>query len=95
MTGRTKEQTGLLGRISSAVFLVGAIIFVIGIYYYMIKAGIPYQDPPIELQIQYAVNLEVGELLLKTGARLSCLGCVIWLVLKVIAGKKNQDDLIL
>ncbi|MCI8968302.1 MAG: hypothetical protein HFH75_12085 [Lachnospiraceae bacterium] len=33
----------------------------------MIKAGIPFQDPPLELQIQYAVHMGVGETLIKTG----------------------------
>ena len=34
---------------SSAVLLAGCIVFAVGAYYEVIKAGIPYQDPPLEL----------------------------------------------
>ncbi len=54
-------------RISGAAVLAGVIIFVIGAYYEVIKAGIPYQDPPLELQIQYAVNLGIGDALCSIG----------------------------
>ena len=46
---------------SSAMLLAGCIVFAVGVYYEMIKAGIPYQDPPPALQIQYAVNMGIGE----------------------------------
>lgn len=54
--------------ICNAAILSGLIILLIGSYYWAIKAGIPYQDPPLELQIKYAVNMEIGNVLLKTGA---------------------------
>ena len=60
MTGKIKS---VFYRISGAAVLAGVIIFVIGAYYEVIKAGIPYQDPPLELQIQYAVNLGIGDAL--------------------------------
>ncbi len=52
---------------SSAVLLAGCIVFTVGVYYEMIKAGIPYQDPPLALQIQYAVNKGIGEELCRIG----------------------------
>ncbi len=35
--------------------------------YTVIKAGIPYQDPPLELQIQYAIHAGIGDELLRIG----------------------------
>mgnify|MGYP007040887648 FL=1 len=32
---------------SGAVLLAGCIVFAVGAYYEVIKAGIPYQDPPL------------------------------------------------
>lgn len=48
----------------------------IGSYYLMIKAGIPYQDPTVEMQIQYAINYGIGEILTKTGVVIAVLGAV-------------------
>lgn len=53
--------------LGSAVVLAGCMIFMIGAYYEVVKAGIPYQDPPLELQIQYAVYTGVGEELCRIG----------------------------
>ena len=52
---------------SGAVLLAGCIVFAVGAYYEVIKAGIPYQDPPLELQIQYAINLGIGDALCRIG----------------------------
>ena len=56
--------------------LAGIIILVIGSYYLMIKAGIPYQDPTVEMQIQYAISYGIGEILTKTGVVIAVLGAV-------------------
>ena len=48
----------ILCRICNSAILAGVIIFFIGAYYCVIKAGIPFQDPPLELQIQYAVHMQ-------------------------------------
>ena len=34
----------------NALIIAGIIILLIGLYYLIIKAGIPYQDPPLDLQ---------------------------------------------
>ena len=51
----------------NAIFLAGLMILAAGAYYVAIKAGIPYQDPTMELQLQYAVNRGVGNALLRLG----------------------------
>ena len=50
----------LIKSILNGVIISGMIIFVIGLYYLIIKAGIPYQDPTEELRIQYAINMGIG-----------------------------------
>lgn len=65
-TKLTKSES-CFRQIVNAVLLAGVIIFFIGVYYCVIKAGIPYQDAPPELQMQYAVHMEIGETLVKNG----------------------------
>ena len=61
-------------RFFDSMILAGAMILLIGLFYAVIKAGIPYQDPPLELQIQYAVNAEIGEVLSNLGLGTLVLG---------------------
>lgn len=73
---KTKSGT-VLCRIINAMILAGMIILLIGMYYWIVKAGIPYQDPPLELQIQYAVNMGIGNALVKDGLLITiCAGTV-------------------
>lgn len=73
--------------ILSSVILAGVIIFIIGLYYWIIKAGIPYQDPPLELQIKYAVNMGIGDILVENGFVIAVCGgivrFVVWLTGKI------------
>ena len=71
MNKKTKYR---LGQISNAVLLAGLIILMIGLYYAVLKAGIPYQDPTAEMQIQYAVNHEIGRVLSTVGVVLVLCG---------------------
>lgn len=71
----------ILCQIINSVVIAGVIILFIGLYYSVIKAGIPYQDPPLELQIKYAVNREIGEVLTGKGLLIAVCGGVARLVL--------------
>ena len=62
------------GRVLDAMMLAGAVILLIGLYYAVIKAGIPYQDPPLELQIRYADNAGIGRVLSRTGLCMLVIG---------------------
>ena len=77
----------ILCRICNSAILAGGIIFFIGAYYCVVKAGIPFQDPPLEPQIQYAVHMGVGETLIKTGfVTASCSSLVrliLWAVFRI------------
>ena len=84
-----KEKTKLyLNSAINSIILAGILLFVIGIYYSMIKAGIPYQDPPLELQIQYAINMGIGEILQKNGFLITICSGIIRLLLALIWKKR-------
>lgn len=76
-----EKLKNIFRQICNAAILSGLIILFIGLYYLVIKAGIPYQDPPLELQIKYAVNMEIGNVLLKTGTIIFLLSGILRLLL--------------
>lgn len=77
-------------QLTNAILLAGFIVFLTGCYYWVIKAGIPYQDPPPELQIKYAVNMGIGEALVKNGFITAVCGSIARLVVKICAKKHTQ-----
>ncbi|MCM1120494.1 MAG: hypothetical protein NC543_14160 [bacterium] len=79
-----------LVQIINAVILAGLIIFLIGLYYWVIKAGIPYQDPPLELQIKYAVNMGIGDVLVGKGIVIAICGAIARLLLRLIGAKNTR-----
>lgn len=68
------KMKNLFREISNAVLLAGLIILMIGLYHLVIKAGIPYQDPTAEMQVQYAVCYGIGSVLSKAGFILAVCG---------------------
>ena len=78
-----------LKKIFSSLIISGAIILLIGLYYMMIKAGIPYQDPTTEMQIQYEINMGIGNVLSLTGFCMTVISVIIRVVLGVVSKKKN------
>ncbi|MCI9399128.1 MAG: hypothetical protein HFJ07_04805 [Lachnospiraceae bacterium] len=73
----------------NALIIAGIIILLIGLYYLIIKAGIPYQDPPLDLQLQYAVNTRIGSILTGIGFKMVILGGIFRFTLQFI-GKNSQ-----
>lgn len=83
-----KEKTeSILCQTVNSVIMAGGIILLIGLYYSMVKAGIPYQDPPPALQIQYAVNMGIGEALVGKGFAIALCGAAVRLILWLV--RKN------
>lgn len=86
----SKKFKNSICKLCTSAILAGCIILMMGAYYCVIKAGIPYQDPPLELQIQYAVNMGIGEQLVKNGFILIVGGgmirVILWLSNKYLAG---------
>ncbi len=89
MTEKTKL---ILSQTINAAIIAGILIFCVGGYYTVIKAGIPYQDPPLELQIQYAVNMKIGEILTGMGFRLALCGSLVRLVWNLIGKTHRRHD---
>lgn len=83
---RTTKNSSRIFQAINAVILAGIFILFIGVYYCVIKAGIPYQDPPLELQIQYAINMGIGKILVKDGFQIFLCGGIARLLFKM---KKN------
>lgn len=73
--------------ISNAVLSAGLIILVIGLYYSVVKAGIPYQDPTVEMQVQYAINYGIGSVLSKAGLILALCGGIVRLIIWCVSRK--------
>ena len=78
----------VLKKIFSSLIIAGAVILLIGLYYLIIKAGIPYQDPTTEMQIQYAINSGIGDVLSLTGLCMTVLASIIRIILGIIGKKK-------
>ena len=80
------EMKKIWNNFTNGLIIAGALILLLGAYYSVIKAGIPYQDPPLELQIQYAVNMGIGDELCKVGLSVLTVG----IVGRIIAWKANK-----
>ena len=50
-----------------AIIIAGIILLIMGCDYLIFKAGVPYQDPTLELELQYAINTGIGEELIENG----------------------------
>lgn len=88
-----KEKVrNILCSIINAVIIAGMIILFIGVYYFMIKAGIPYQDPPLDLQIQYEVNARIGNVLMKAGFKITLFSSIIRFILNLIEKRESKNQ---
>ena len=81
------KMKNLFREISSAVLLAGLTILMIGLYYLVIKAGIPYQDPTAEMQVQYAIHYGIGSVLSTIGVVLVLSGGIA----RFIIGRGARD----
>ncbi len=81
---KAAKSESYLCQLFNAAILAGMIVLCIGIYYCVMKAGIPYQDPTLELQIQYAINMGIGEILVKNGVMIAVCGALARLLFKFV-----------
>ncbi|MDE7177777.1 MAG: hypothetical protein K2O59_08160 [Lachnospiraceae bacterium] len=88
-TKKIKSESYLCLTLNAAI-LAGIIILFTGIYYCVIKAGIPYQDPPLELQIQYAINMGIGGILVKEGFLIFICGGIVRCLFGLVLKKKQK-----
>ena len=66
--------TALLSRCCGSVLIAGLVILAIGAYYAVFRAGVPYQDPTVEMQVSYAIHMGIGRTLLMTGGVMAAVG---------------------
>ena len=76
--------------IFTAMIIAGVIILDIGLYYLIIKAGIPYQDPTPELQLKYSINMGIGEILTRTGLCITVIGAIVRITVGLISINKQE-----
>lgn len=74
-----------------AVITAGVIIWLVGFYYAVVKAGIPYQDPPLELLIRYEINARIGDALMGTGFWVAVCAGVIQMILAWIRFRRRKN----
>ena len=80
-----KQAAKVLRTISYSIIIAGIIVGLMGAYYTVIKAGIPYQDAPEYLQIQYAAYMQLGEQLGKCGLVMILTGILLQVIKRIMA----------
>lgn len=79
-------------RLGAAAIVAGFVSIFAGLYYLLIRAGIPYQDPPVEAQIRYAIAYGTGVELLKTGAVVGMAGIVVSAISRIVERRRERDE---
>ena len=88
--GAVNRCVALFKKALEALLLAGLILLLVGAYYLIVKAGIPYQDPPLELQLQYAVNTRIGEVLTALGLWLAMGGAAARFLIGYIVRRRES-----
>ena len=78
-----KKTFRALQNLSGSIMTAGLIILLIGAYYTIIKAGIPYQDAPDDILWVYQINMHIGEVLEKDGAIILAAGFVFLFIVRI------------
>ncbi len=66
----------VIKNLSQGFLISGILSALMGAYYLFAKAGLPLQDPPMALKIQYEINFGVGEKMLMLGLTCLFIGCI-------------------
>ena len=80
----------VLKRVFTSIILAGILVLCAGLYYLVIKAGIPYQDPTPEMQLQYSINMGIGDVLTKMGIFTILAGAVCRIIIGILSRKKGE-----
>ena len=81
----------VLKKLFTSILLAGILVLATGLYYMVIKAGIPFQDPTPELQLQYSINMGIGDVLTKIGLCTTMAGSICRVILGVLSRKKKTE----
>lgn len=77
----------ILYKIRFIPLIIGITVIIVGFYYSVIKAGIPYQDPPPELLEKYMFYMSIGENLMSIGFSISIVSIILLIILKIVKSK--------
>ena len=66
----------VIKNLSQGFLISGILSALMGAYYLFAKAGLPLQDPPLALKIQYEIDFGVGEKMFMLGLTCLFIGCV-------------------
>ena len=69
--------------------IIGLIILFIGLYYCIVKAGIPYQDPTPEMLEKYMRDMRIGEYLVIIGFCIELINIIIVITNSIIKKLKK------
>ena len=86
-----KKTFRALQNLSGSIMTAGLIILLIGAYYTIIKAGIPYQDAPDDILWVYQINMHIGEVLEKDGAIILAAGFVFLFIVRAVRKNSNPE----
>ena len=73
-----------LKNILNSIPIAGIIIGLLGLYIYIIKGGLPYQDAPEYLLIKQEMYFQSGELLCKYGLAVILVGIVVQIIKTIL-----------
>lgn len=82
----------ILKRLFTSILLAGILVLGVGLYYMVIKAGIPYQDPTPEIQLQYSINMGIGDVLTKMGLCTTVAGSICRIIVGILSRKKKKEQ---
>jgi len=74
------------------VIAAGVLTLMTGLYFWLIKAGIPFQDATPEMKMQYANNLRTGEILIAIGFLVSVLAPIPRIIVGVVSRRRKQGN---
>ncbi len=80
----------IIKRFFTSILFAGILVLATGLYYMVIKAGIPFQDPTPEMQLQYSINMGIGDALTKVGFCTTMAGSICRIVIGVLSRKKHS-----
>ncbi len=85
---RNDDMKDKLKMFTGSIIISGIFLLMMGIYYSMFKAGLPYQDPPLELQVSYAIDSGIGKNLTELGLVVFVFGLISNIMIRIISKKK-------
>lgn len=86
------KATQIIKNLSQGFLISGILSALMGAYYLFAKAGLPLQDPPLALKVQYEINFGVGEKMFMLGLTCLFIGCVGYTVAWICSKTEKVQD---